>query len=165
MKKNNLLFIFVLVVSCCLVSCGEKKKAKTTTPQEEFLMGLTVEDTTQILNLSQCCMDTLKAGHIDEALKMLYVMQDGKVAPLPAEKEQQLRKNFKFFPVIDYKLDYYAFSNVDNNDVKFRIEFFKHTGPDDKTPNTIGFMFNPVKIDGTWYLTIKERDQECTNQQ
>ena len=123
-------------------------------------MGLTAEDTAQMLNLSRSCMDTLKAGHIDEALQMLYVMRDGKAIPLPAEKEQQLRKNFKYFPVIDYTLDYYTFSNVDNNDVKFRIEFFKHTGPDDKTPNTIGFMFNPVKIDGTWYLTVKEATQE-----
>lgn len=158
MKKNNLLFIFVLIVSCCLCSCGGKKKA--TTSQEEFLMGLTAEDTAQILNLSRSCMDTLKGGHIDEALQMLYVMRDGKAIPLPAEKEQQLRKNFKFFPVIDYSLDYYTFSNADNNDVKFRIEFFKHSGPDDKTPNTIGFMFNPVKIDGTWHLTVKEATNE-----
>ena len=108
-------------------------------------------------------MDTLKAGNIDEALKMLFVLRDGKAIPLPAEKEQQLRKNFKYFPVVDYKLDYYSFSSTDNNDVKFQIEFFKHTSPDDHTPNTIGFMFNPVKIDGVWYLAVKEATKETTD--
>lgn len=125
-------------------------------------MELTAEDTAQVLHISRSCMDTLKAGNIDEALKMIYVLRGGKATPLPAEKEKQLRKNFKYFPVINYKLDYYSFSNTDNNDVKFQIEFFKHTDPNDKTPNTIGFMFNPVKIDGTWHLTVKEADQEST---
>ena len=40
--------------------------------------------------------------------------------------------------------------------MKLQIEFFKHTSSDDHTPNTIGFMFNPVKIDGVWYLAVKE---------
>jgi isocitrate dehydrogenase len=45
--------------------------------------------------------------------------------------------------------------------VKFQIEFFKHTSSDDHTPNTIGFMFNPVKIDGVWYLAVKEATKEA----
>ena len=130
MKKKDLLYICVLVaVSCFLFSCGEKKKQLT--PKEEFLMGLTAEDTVQVLTISRSCMDTLKAGNIDEALKMLFILRDGKAIPLPAEKEQQLRKKFKYFPVVDYKLDYYSFSSTDNNDVKFQIEFFKHTSSDD----------------------------------
>ena len=105
----------------------------------------------------------VEAGNIDEALKMLFILRDGKAIPLPAEKEQQLRKKFKYFPVVDYKLDYYSFSSTDNNDVKFQIEFFKHTSSDDHTPNTIGFMFNPVKIDGVWYLAVKEATKEATD--
>ena len=141
MKKKDLLYICVLVaVSCFLFSCGEKKKQLT--PKEEFLMGLTAEDTVQVLTISRSCMDTLKAGNIDEALKMLFILRDGKAIPLPAEKEQQLRKKFKYFPVVDYKLDYYSFSS---------------------TPNTIGFMFNPVKIDGVWYLAVKEATKEATD--
>ena len=150
MKKKDLLYICVLVaVSCFLFSCGEKKKQLT--PKEEFLMGLTAEDTVQVLTISRSCMDTLKAGNIDEALKMLFILRDGKAIPLPAEKEQQLRKKFKYF------------SSTDNNDVKFQIEFFKHTSSDDHTPNTIGFMFNPVKIDGVWYLAVKEATKEATD--
>lgn len=100
-----------------------RRKKKQLTPKEEFLMGLTAEDTVQVLTISRSCMDTLKAGNIDEALKMLFILRDGKAIPLPAEKEQQLRKKFKYFPVVDYKLDYYSFSSTDNNDVKFQIEF------------------------------------------
>ena len=46
------------------------------------------------------------------------------------------------------------------NDVKYDIRFFEKTDPADTTPNTIGFMFNPVKVDGRWYLCIKEADQD-----
>ena len=127
------------------------------------LTCLLYTSTVQVLTISRSCMDTLKAGNIDEALKMLFILRDGKAIPLPAEKEQQLRKKFKYFPVVDYKLDYYSFSSTDNNDVKFQIEFFKHTSSDDHTPNTIGFMFNPVKIDGVWYLAVKEATKEATD--
>mgnify|MGYP000526755841 CR=1 FL=1 len=48
-----------------------RRKKKQLTPKEEFLMGLTAEDTVQVLTISRSCMDTLKAGNIDEALKML----------------------------------------------------------------------------------------------
>lgn len=163
MKKQNLLYILSLIISCCLFSCSEKRK-QCTTPKEQFLMELTSEDTAQVLRLSQSCMDTLKNGNIDEALKMMYVMQNGKVIPLPDEKESQLRKNFNYFPVINYKLEYYSFSDTDNNDVKFQIKFCEQINPNDKAPNTIGFMFNPIKINGVWYLTIKESDQGCNVQ-
>ena len=142
-----------------LVLMRRKKEAA----HSQRRMGLTAEDTVQVLTISRSCMDTLKAGNIDEALKMLFILRDGKAIPLPAEKEQQLRKKFKYFPVVDYKLDYYSFSSTDNNDVKFQIEFFKHTSSDDHTPNTIGFMFNPVKIDGVWYLAVKEATKEATD--
>ena len=138
-----------------------RRKKEAAHSQRRILNG--VEDTVQVLTISRSCMDTLKAGNIDEALKMLFILRDGKAIPLPAEKEQQLRKKFKYFPVVDYKLDYYSFSSTDNNDVKFQIEFFKHTSSDDHTPNTIGFMFNPVKIDGVWYLAVKEATKEATD--
>ena len=52
-----------------------RKKMKQLTPKEEFLMGLTAEDTVQVLTISRSCMDTLKAGNIDEALKMLFILR------------------------------------------------------------------------------------------
>ena len=32
--------------------------------------------------------------------------------------------------------------------------------PGDPIPNTIGFMFNPIKVDGKWNLAVKEANQE-----
>lgn len=143
-----------------LAACGGKKSAES--EAEEFRKELTKEDTTQMLALCDDCMKTLKAGRIDEALNRLYTYDDSTatVAPITATKREELKRTFRLFPVLGYEMDYYSFNSEGQNDVKYDIRFFEKTDSADTTPNTIGFMFNPVKVDGQWYLCIKEADQE-----
>ena len=154
---QTLLAAFSLLL--VLTACGRKE---TVSEAEQFRSELTREDTTQMLALCGQCMETLKQGKIDEALSQMRLYNDSTrtVSPLSAEKQAELRRTFRLFPVIDYKLDYYSFDVEGRNDVKYSIEFFKKENPDDPTPNTIGFMFNPVKVDGQWYVTVKEADQD-----
>lgn len=153
---------FVLSLLLCafvLVSCGKKKEVSES---EAFRSTLTAEDTTAMLKICDDCMKSLKAGDIDAALAQLHLYDDSTrtVKPLSKEKEQELRKTFKFFPVHDYTIDYYTFTTEGVNDVKYRIEFFEKVDPQSPESNTIGFMFNPVKVDGQWYLTVKEASQD-----
>ena len=114
-----------------------------------------------MLALCDQCMETLKAGQVDKALSMLHLYDDSTrtVLPLSEQKERELRRTFKLFPVVKYTRAYYTFTTEGLNDVKYNIEFFeKEAG--DPTPNSIGFMFNPVKVEGQWYLTVKEADQD-----
>ncbi len=162
-KKNYMkrqYFYLTIILLLILSACSEQKKEKKQTAQDKFISELTAQDTLDILRLSNACMDTLKMGHIDAAIDMLYIIRNDSLIKVPQNKEKELRQNFKFFPVVDYKLDYYAFIDQANNDVKYQIEFFKHTSPEDKTPNTIGFMINPVKVDGKWFLTLKDPDRK-----
>lgn len=161
MKKH--FFYFAIFALIMLSACSEQKKEKALTAHEKFISELTAQDTLDILNLSNACMDTLKLGNVDAAIKMLYVIRNDSLIRVPDYKEKELRQKFKLFPVLDYKLEYYAFIDQANNDVKYQIEFFKHNSPDDKTPNTIGFMMNPVKVDGKWFLTLKEPNEKVMN--
>lgn len=163
MRKLGWIVILALILGYVQISCVDHKpKSSEEKAQEEhaeFVKELTSEDTAQMIKICNDCMNTLKSGHIDDAMKMLHLITpDGDLQPLSQEKEMQLKKNFKFFPVIDYKLDYFSFNTSGINDVKYTIEFFKKP-EGDTTPNTINFMFNPVKKDGKWYITVKEADQ------
>ena len=163
MKKLGWIFIVALTLGYVQISCVDHKpKSSEQMVQEEhaaFVKELTSEDTVEMIKICNDCMNTLKSGRIDDAMKMFHLITpDGELKPLSQEKERQLRKNFKFFPVIDYKLDYFSFNTSGVNDVKYTIEFFEKKDGD-ATPNTINFMFNPVKKSRKWYITVKEADQ------
>ena len=153
--------VFTLLLSCLLFSCGQKEtkdRMKTYADAEkDFVSSLTKKDSITILEMSQKCMDSLKMGSIEAALRMLYVVNNGEVVTLSDENMEDFKKHFRTFPVIDYRLEYFSFSTQGCNDLKYKIEFAKK----DLNGNvpTMAFMFNPVKIDGVWYLCIKDRNQ------
>lgn len=153
--------VFILLLSYLLFACGRKEtkeRMKTYADAEkEFVSSLTKKDSITILEMSQKCMDSLKVGNVEAALRMLYVIKENAVVKLTGEDEEDLKKHFCTFPVVDYHLEYFSFSTQGCNDLKYKIEFIRK-GANGSTP-AIAFMFNPVKIDGIWYLCIKNRNQ------
>lgn len=150
-----------ILFALCISSCGNKKAASNDAGLSEkpFSSLLSAEDTTLVLNKARTCMDKLRAGQIEEALGMISVLDGRNVQPLSEEMKQTMKKRFSFFPVVNYTLDYFSFTADSVNDIKYAVEFTERTKG--KTPNTIGLMFNPVKKDGKWYLTIKQATQDA----
>ena len=161
MRKSILLALLSCLVLCLTVGCGSKVKP---TAAQEFRSGLTAEDTTKMLGICEECMKTLKAGNIDGALNLLYQYDDSTktVSPISEENRKKMRNTFTVFPVLNYRMVYYNFTTQGLNDVKYEIEFFEKTDSTDQAPNTIGLMFNPVKVDDQWYLTMKDADKDFT---
>ena len=153
--------VFILLLSCLSFSCGRKEtkeRMKTYADAEkEFVGSLTKTDSITVLEMSEKCVDSLKEGNIEAALGMLYVVKDGEAVRLTNENAENLKKHFSTFPVVDYHLENFSFSTQGCNDLKYKIEFAKKD-VDGNAP-TMAFMFNPVKIDGIWYLCIKHRNQ------
>ena len=116
-----------LAALLALAACGGKKSAES--EAEEFRKELTKEDTTQMLALCNECMETLKAGRIDEALSRLYTYNDSTetVTPISEAKRAELKRTFRLFPVLGYEMDYYSFNSQGQNDVKYNIRFFEKT--------------------------------------
>lgn len=161
MKKSILFSLFAFALLCMHVGCSNKPKP---TPAQEFRAELTAEDTTKMLGICEECMKTLKAGNIDGALNLLYQYDDSTktVSPISEENRKKMRNTFTVFPVLNYRMVYYNFTTQGLNDVKYEIEFFEKADSTDQAPNTIGLMFNPVKVDDQWYLTMKEAGQDFT---
>lgn len=150
--KTILAAAMVAILAFSLSSCKKKTPLER---MQEFRSELTKEDTTQMLKLADGCMTLLKAQKYDQALSMLYSYNDStkEVAPLTAEEKQHYGRRFRVFPVLEYERDYYSFQLEGQNDVKYRITFAP--GGDGEAPCRTALMFNPVKKDGQWYLTIK----------
>lgn len=124
---------------------------------QEFREGLTKEDTTQMLKISNDCMELLKAKKYNEVFASLYLYDEENKAlvPLSDSDKKGLERKFKMFPVLDYKLEYYSFLLEGVNDVKYSIKFAEEEHPEINGEAKTAFMLNPVKVDGTWYLTVK----------
>ena len=156
MKK----ILFILAAISILASCSRGPKysglhgEKTQKDAEaEFVSSLANADSTAVMDLAERCMSLLKGGQIAEAVDMIYVLHDNVLYKKSASYTSDLIQRFTVFPVNSYKLNYFSFSTQGNNDVSYTYYFA------DNDASTMKLMFNPVKIDDTWYLTFKDGSQ------
>lgn len=157
MKKS--IFV-VLLVLALLPSCrNSQPKEKTQHDAEvEFNASLTEDSRSQVLSLADSFMQLLKDNQIDQALGMIYVLSEN-VLYLPGDNYlKQLRQRFNSFPVCEYTLVSSSFSTPGNNDISYRYEFRPRVDQDTPGP-TMKLMFNPVFVEGNWYLTFKDGTQ------
>ena len=144
----------------CLVavSCDNApRKSGQKTYQEaeqEFRASLTAVDTTTVLAMTDSIMALVDEGRYAEAVKDIKVL-DGNALYEPSERYlEELERRFEMFKPIRIIRDYYSFSTTGVNDVKYRICFREES--EGHPASFIAVTFNPVKIDGKWYLAFKD---------
>ncbi len=162
MKKTFILFLSLGLLSASLFSscssCSSDKKDKSREEQvAEFRNTLNHEDTTQMLKLCDDAMAQLKAGQIDKVLADLYEYNDStkEVKPLTKATADRYRRRFRMFPVHDYNRQFFSFQLEGCNDVRYNVTFANADQTGTGQPAKTAYMFNPVKVDGTWKLCIK----------
>lgn len=158
MKKIYFLLCFSLLV---FAACSNKQKSR----QErvaEFRNSLTSEDTTTMLRLCDDAMEQLKAKDYDKVLASMYEYSDStqEVKPLSKETAARYRRIFRMFPVLEYVRKYYSFQLEGCNDVKYEVTFATAEQAGTAQPAKTGYMFNPVKVDGSWKLCVKTANDE-----
>jgi len=158
---KNTLFIFSLATLLLLVACNNKPKSREQRA-EEFRSSLTTADTTQMLKLCDDAMESLKAKDYDKVLSALYEYTDStqEVKPLSETTAKRYRRMFQMFPVLDYVRKYYSFQLEGCNDVKYEVTFATAEQAGTTEPAKTAYMFNPVKVDGTWKLCVKTASDE-----
>lgn len=154
--KRHFSYIGLLVLLCCFVCGGctikNKQGEKTSSsPEKEFIEGLTQKDTADFIGLTKLCLDTIKAGKIDDALNFIYYVRNDTLMPLTLEMKERLKNHFNIFPVKDYQLVSFDINGFYTNTVKYSICFREEKN----APHLIKFVFNPIWVDGSWYLTLK----------
>lgn len=157
----------IFYVGMCLLallstaSCNQKGQTKADESQQ-FRNSLTDADTLNMLNICDSCMMFLQDKNIERALSMLYEYDDstGQVTMLSNETRQRYHRLFTMFPVLSYQRVKYTFMLEGLNDVKYDVVFAEEEHPEVNGVPKTSFMFNPVRVNGTWYLTVKRGDQD-----
>ena len=160
--KKLILFSLSLILILSFGSCSGDKKKSREQQVEEFRMELSKEDTAQMLKLCDTAMEQLKAKDYNQVLASLYEYTDStqEIKPLSEKTRKRYLNKFKTFPVLEYTRIYYSFQLEGCNDVKYEVVWATAdktgTNQDAKT----AYMFNPVKVDGSWKLCVKTASDE-----
>lgn len=152
-----LLAAFSVLASCAPRYSGSNGEKTQKDAESEFLSSLTESDESAVLALADECMSKLQAGQVEEAVDMIYVLYDDVVYKKSASFTAELLQRFRFFPVRSFERLYYSFSTEGNNDISYSYVFAPAT--DGGVAQTMKLMFNPVFVDGEWYLTLKDVGQ------
>ena len=155
--KKLILFSLSLILILSFGSCSGDKKKSREQQVEEFRMELSKEDTAQMLKLCDTAMEQLKAKDYNQVLASLYEYTDStqEIKPLSEKTRKRYLNKFKTFPVLEYTRIYYSFQLEGCNDVKYAVTFATAEQAGAPEPAKTSYMFNPVKVDGTWKLCVK----------
>lgn len=158
MKKLFAIFAVGLLVWSC--GGNSEKRVKTFSDvEQEFASTLTEADTAKVLAMGNQFLDSIRSGNVAWSLDQLNEIDSvGAIVPISTSTRERLEARFRNFPVVDYELDYYAFSLSGLNDLKYRT-FFQPSESREAGAPGMSMMFNPVKKDGEWYPCLKEAGQ------
>ena len=110
-----------------------------------------------MLKLCDTAMEQLKAKDYNQVLASLYEYTDStqEIKPLSEKTRKRYLNKFKTFPVLEHTRIYYSFQLEGCNDVKYAVTFATAEQAGTPEPAKTSYMFNPVKVDGTWKLCVK----------
>ena len=154
MKK----ILYILLVLGLVSSCSSRGSAPVFKTQkdaeEEFTSSLTARDTTVVLNLTETFMSLVQTDRVEEAVDMITVLSQGVVYKPSDSYYAELVNRYRGMKILSYKLDKYYFTTDGNNDVCYVTE----CGSLD-SPMVFKLTFNPICVDGKWYLALKDGNQ------
>lgn len=152
------------LMALALSSCGARGGRTTAQDEgEEYLSSLTKADTTSLLSIADSCMTLLANGEYEKALAGVGYVDGETIEAMTPEMIARTAMSFKSLGVHGFERSGYELSLSDRNTVNYRL---KIGGPLAGGPSTgsgttaivptTGFAFNAYRIDGRWYLTLKQ---------
>lgn len=156
MRKSSL-YLFVLAVALFMCSCGgDKKKSDSqgySLPKPN--MELSAADTAEVISLTNQLLDRLRAEKYDDAVGMLYYLNNDSLEALGNDRARAQAMLFKRFKGVRYEVLHFRFKTDKENEVKFVVTLFEKKD-DDPRPNTTAFYLKPIRQDGKWFLTMAD---------
>ena len=115
-------------------------------------MEMTTNDTAAVKQLVTQYLDLLKDGQLEQAVDMLNILKEEKIAPLPERQRQDQLMVLKAFPVYSYQIDRYSFYKETDSEVSYYITV--QDPAKFAEPAKMNLMIRPVRENGKWYLTL-----------
>ena len=150
-------------------SCGTRSGRTTAQNEgEEYLSSLTKADTVSLLLIADSCMTLLTNGEYEKALAGVGYVDGETIEAMTPEMIARTAMSFKNLGVHGFERSGIELVLPDQNTISYRLKIGGPSSVPDPaegtatsassgtaTPTT-GFAFNAYRIDGKWYLTLKQ---------
>ena len=170
MTKYSRIFMiaaWTILAVVLATSCQSRKSSKQSMSDEEaYLSSLTAVDTAALIAKADSCIALMVAGQMDEALANVGYVEDATLKHLTPEMVARTAVTFKSLGVHGFERSGFELTNSELNTISYRLKIggpsassgtaiSTNSGTATITPTT-GFAFNAYRIDGHWYLTLKQ---------
>lgn len=151
-------FLFLITaLSMVILSACTGSSSKKTDPEQEkaaFQASLTEADSVIVAAMCEQFFGLMSAENYEQAFAMLSELDDeNRLAYLSDETKQGLKNRFSTFKIDKVELFECVFNAPFDNLFRYVVT----TKSLDQNDNALFFRFalNPVKIDDSWYLTLR----------
>lgn len=154
-------FLFIFITITLISACG-KKEHKNETPEELLRpasMEYTRQDTSNINYLVNTYVSNFGKGNLDECANMLYTYHNNNVVPYSEAKKDSFKTAFSHFHIYGSVVKDMILRSDRNNQVDIAIQIVRN-GNLEKGIGVTTLSLNPVYVNGTWYLTLLDKDAE-----
>ena len=150
-------------------SCQSRKSSKQAMSDEEaYLSSLTAADTAALIAKADSCIALMVAGQMDVALANVGYVEDATLKHLTPEMIARTAATFKSLGVHGFERSAFELINSELNTITYRLKIGTPSSVPEPVEGTAtsassgtaipttGFAFNAYRIDGHWYLTLKQ---------
>lgn len=154
-KFRNITFLFLACLMApffmALTSCNGKKNKNVDFDSIHVIRN---EDTVRVLEMTRAFMELMQTNQVDSALNLLSEVGHDYVAPLPADKKEELKKQFRRMPVLEYEVKTSHYQTRDSADATYRYRFMENPTDDPNYPVHTTLTLAVQKKKGQYVLTL-----------
>lgn len=145
--------LLALTVSAA-VSCRTRSAVHPVFAEgEAYTSSLTSADTLSLTSLADSCMSLLVAGEYAKALAGVGYAEDGVLQSLTPEMVSSTSSSFRSLGALSFERVGLDLVSTQENTVRYRLRLAAQSPA--ASPTTV-FAFNAYRIDGRWYLSLKQ---------
>ena len=153
MKLKQLFFISMVAV-LAFSSCSKKKQSDDLILRPASMV-YTAQDSADIWNLCQQFADFFGKNDFESCSMMLNTFRNDSIFPYTDKQRKEYIQKMQMFSNYGCRIDAFVLHSDRNNEISLKVKLFNIGTLDDDKGITHLFL-NPVKVEDTWYLTLRD---------
>ena len=145
--------LFALPLLSCGTHCG---RITAQNEGEVYLSSLTKADTASLLSIADSCMTLLTNGEYEKALGGVGYVDGETIEAMTPEMIARTAMSFKNLGVHGFERSSIELVLPDQNTISYRLKIGGPSASSGTATPTTGLAFNAYRIDGHWYLSLKQ---------
>ena len=122
-------------------------------------MEYTAQDSADIWNLCQQFADFFGKNDFESCAMMLNTFRNDSIFTYTDQQRKEYVNRVQLFSNYGCRIDAFVLNSDRNNEVSLKVKLFNIGTLDDDQGITRLFL-NPVKVEDTWYLTLRDMNAD-----